>query len=449
GFFLVDPINVDDSMRQKIFDQYEKDWKEWPGDKGAPYLDTDNNNKYDPEIDIPGVPSAPQTIWISYNDDSSETLYAVPPTGIETQETYWAYNYAGTAGNIAFKRVKLIYNGLPSSSKSSYIEKMYITQWADPDIYSSSDDFVGCDTLLNLGYAYDARFQGFYYLNPHFDLKYLTAGYTILQAPAYKTDNFSDSAVIDFRWCRGYKSAVPKPMSSFVYYAPGGDYIEYDPVWGLYNQMMGLNRYGTPFPDTIAERSTYGTYLLPGDPVSGTGKIDGYYDPPSDRRILIVTGPFNMQLRDTVEVVIALVGGFGTDNLNCITELRRNVQTAELIYYSLVDSITNEKISAPIRKKEPGQYVLYQNYPNPFNSSTIIKYRLPEPAHVKLVIYDILGGIVKVLVNESKAAGNHQVEFNSAGLASGIYIYRISFDNTSSRLVYDNLTKSCKLIVIK
>ncbi|MGE5858942.1 MAG: T9SS type A sorting domain-containing protein, partial [Ignavibacteria bacterium] len=130
-------------------------------------------------------------------------------------------------------------------------------------------------------------------------------------------------------------------------------------------------------------------------------------------------------------------------------ELRRNVQTAELIYYSLVDSITNEKISAPIRKKEPGQYVLYQNYPNPFNSSTIIKYRLPEPAHVKLVIYDILGGIVKVLVNESKAAGNHQVEFNSAGLASGIYIYRISFDNTSSRLVYDNLTKSCKLIVIK
>jgi len=56
---------------------------------------------------------------------------------------------------------------------------------------------------------------------------------------------------------------------------------------------------------------------------------------------------------------------------------------------------------------------------------------------------------VKVLVNESKDSGKYSVEFNSAGLASGIYIYRISLDNPSSRLVYDNLTKSCKLIVIK
>jgi hypothetical protein len=329
---------------------------------------------------------------------------------------------------------------------------MYIAQWADPDIYAAVDDFVGCDTSLNLGYAYDARMDEVYFLG----LKPLSAGYTILQGPAYKTDNASDSAVIDFRWRKGFKSFTPKLMSSFSYYLPGwspGVDLD-DPDWGdaalqEYYLMNGLKWDGTPFPDTIAEKSAYGTYLLPGDPVSGIGKIDGNYHRPSDRRMQIITGPFNMKLNDTVEAVIALVGGFALDNLSSITELRRNAQTAELIYYSLVDSITNEKISAPIRKKEPGQYVLYQNYPNPFNSSTIIKYDLPEPAFVKLVIYDILGSVVKVLVNESKEAGNHQVEFNSAGLASGIYIYRISFDNTSGRLVYDNLTKSCKLIVIK
>ncbi len=453
SFFLVNPNNVDDSMKQKIFNQYEKDWKEWPGDMGAPYLDADKNNKYDPEIDIPGVPSAPQTIWICYNDDRSETLFASSPTGIETQETYWAYNYPGTTGNIAFKRVKLIYKGLPSSGSSSYIERMYIAQWSDPDIYAAVDDFVGCDTSLNLGYAYDAQLNSSYYREPHLGL---SAGYTILQGAACKTDNLADSAVIDFRWRKGYKYVHEKPMSSFLYYLPGwGPGVDLDKIdWGdaalqEYNLMNGVKWDGTPFPDTIAEKSAYGTYLLPGDPVSGTGKIDGNYHRPGDRRMYIVSGPFDMKLNDTVEVVIALVGGFGMDNLNCITELRRNAQAAELIYYSLVDSISNQKIRAPLRKKGPGQYVLYQNYPNPFNASTIIKFDLPEPAFVKLIVYDILGRVVKVLVNESKDSGKYSVEFNSAGLASGIYIYRISLDNPSSRLVYDNLTKSCKLIVIK
>jgi hypothetical protein len=243
-------------------------------------------------------------------------------------------------------------------------------------------------------------------------------------------------------------------MSSFLYYLPKWDIDYGDEDWGdlaifRYNLMSGLQWNGTPYPDTITERTEYGIYVLPGDPVSGTGKIDGNYDKPGDRRIYLITGPFNMKLHDTVEVVIALVGGFGTDNLNCITDLRRSAQAAEFMYYTLVDNITNNKIDIPVRNSAPGQYVLYQNYPNPSNSSTIIKYDLPEPAFVKLVIYDILGSVVKVLVNESKEAGNHQVEFNSAGLASGIYIYRISFDNTGSRLVYDNLTKSCKLIVIK
>ncbi|MCF8260651.1 MAG: T9SS type A sorting domain-containing protein [Melioribacteraceae bacterium] len=74
----------------------------------------------------------------------------------------------------------------------------------------------------------------------------------------------------------------------------------------------------------------------------------------------------------------------------------------------------------------PEQFNLFNNYPNPFNPTTIIKYALPKSAKVQLNVYNLLGEKVGELVNGQMKAGYHQVEFNSAGLASGIYIYRIS-----------------------
>lgn len=75
---------------------------------------------------------------------------------------------------------------------------------------------------------------------------------------------------------------------------------------------------------------------------------------------------------------------------------------------------------------QPLKFELYQNYPNPFNPSTIIKYSLMNSEFVSLKIFDILGSEVKILVNEIKPAGIHEVVFNAANnLASGIYFYEL------------------------
>lgn len=71
-------------------------------------------------------------------------------------------------------------------------------------------------------------------------------------------------------------------------------------------------------------------------------------------------------------------------------------------------------------------FMLEQNYPNPFNPATRIKYQLPEASQVSIKIFDILGKEIATLVNEFKEAGAYEVEFNSTGLASGIYFYRMS-----------------------
>jgi hypothetical protein len=68
---------------------------------------------------------------------------------------------------------------------------------------------------------------------------------------------------------------------------------------------------------------------------------------------------------------------------------------------------------------------LFQNHPNPFNASTIIKFSLKFPSHIKLNVYNILGAEVQTLINENKSAGSHQISFDAKNLPSGIYIYQI------------------------
>ncbi|MEM8485677.1 MAG: T9SS type A sorting domain-containing protein [Bacteroidota bacterium] len=73
----------------------------------------------------------------------------------------------------------------------------------------------------------------------------------------------------------------------------------------------------------------------------------------------------------------------------------------------------------------PESFDLYQNYPNPFNPQTTIGYDIPEPVHVSIRVFDVLGRPVKVLVDEEMQAGKHEVHFEASGLAAGIYLYQM------------------------
>jgi Ca-activated chloride channel homolog len=73
----------------------------------------------------------------------------------------------------------------------------------------------------------------------------------------------------------------------------------------------------------------------------------------------------------------------------------------------------------------PTTIALGQNYPNPFNPSTRIRYELPSELRVRLTVYDMLGRLVAVLEDGMRSAGVHEVEFDAAKLASGLYIYRL------------------------
>ena len=98
---------------------------------------------------------------------------------------------------------------------------------------------------------------------------------------------------------------------------------------------------------------------------------------------------------------------------------------------SILKQMMEPPDTAISREELPTAIRLYRNYPNPFNPSTVIEYDLPQSAHAQLTIYDLLGRVVAVLVDEVQNPGNHRVTFSTTDVASGLYFYRLMTPNGS------------------
>jgi hypothetical protein len=92
------------------------------------------------------------------------------------------------------------------------------------------------------------------------------------------------------------------------------------------------------------------------------------------------------------------------------------------------DTIGGAVIVTSVARTEsvPKGFTLLQNYPNPFNPSTKIQYTIGNAALITLKVYDILGREVAELVNGRQEAGSYTVSFNTKGLSSGVYFYRLN-----------------------
>lgn len=77
----------------------------------------------------------------------------------------------------------------------------------------------------------------------------------------------------------------------------------------------------------------------------------------------------------------------------------------------------------------PREFELAQNYPNPFNPSTKIRFAMPEHGHVTLRVYNTLGRQVATVINETRNAGWHEVNFDASNMSSGIYFYRLQAES--------------------
>ena len=93
-------------------------------------------------------------------------------------------------------------------------------------------------------------------------------------------------------------------------------------------------------------------------------------------------------------------------------------------------------LSADDEIELPGEFALHPNYPNPFNPETIISYDLSEAVNVRLEIYDLMGRMVNLLVNQNQNPGRYSVNWNASDffgqkVSAGVYLYRLQVGNKS------------------
>ena len=270
------------------------DYLNWPVGDGAP-LDSMGNPALLGDV----------MIWSVYNDadpDYHKNLSGLTsPLGVEIQQSTFAFNRGGALGNIIFIRYKVFNKGV------NQLDSMFVSAWSDPDLGGASDDLVGCDTTLSLGYVYNAT---------NTDTQYGGS------PPAVGWDFFRGPIVPS--GTPGVNDTLG--MTSFNKYINGTDPKGAEQT---YNYMLGLNANGTPVHEFADTTNAITTFQVSGDPVTSTGWRDSN---PADRRLMLSTGPFSMAPGDSQEVTIAIIVGQGTDRLSSITDLRNKDAAAQLVF---------------------------------------------------------------------------------------------------------------------
>lgn len=410
-------------------DEYEYNYDNWPADRGAPWTDKNNNNRYEKGIDTPAL-LGDEILFYTANDlDSgrvSRYFNKSLPMGLEVQVTSFAYSSVPELLNAVFRRYRII-------NKSAYnLTDMYFAYFGDPDIGEWMTDYVGCDSSLQMGYGYNSSAAEVSHtgIPP-------AIGYMLLSGPAVPEPE--SKAVVDFKWKKNFKNL---PMTSFTpmvkdYYQPLIPMMPRQSADDIYRIVRGQNYNGENMTDPNTKRVTL--FPLSGDPEQGTGWYEGKGWPggpmPYHRWLSVNTGPFTFASKDTQEVVVAMIATRGTNYLNSVTKLKSKAQLVRNFYFkNIITSISGDAYTAP------DAFRLDQNYPNPFNPVTNISYTIPKESHVGLTVYDMLGREVTTLVNKLQTAGEHVVQFNGTALPSGVYIYTLQAGD---------LRESRKLLLLK
>ena len=419
-------INSNDFVQFENDSTFTINMLNWPWHLGAPVVDGDGNpNNYNLEGGDRPELLGDQTLWWVMNDRGNEHLWSeVNPIGIEVRASAYAFNIPSEIGDLTFYRYTIL------NKNTEPLTEAYLSMWADPDLGDASDDYFGSDSLLHLGYTYNADNldeNGYEDLPP-------AVGYTLLKTPEADIDlidNNHDGQIDEQGESAGMYAAM-------MYFGGGGPFGDPSKGVDLYNNMRGLWRDGVPF--------TYGGYgrdysdsitrfLYTGDPVTQsfwslfrTTPEETRPNPSSDVRNVISSGPFTFEPGESKEFLVALVWAQGINYLDSVRKLKNIVANL----HSSPDSyLTTGYQPGQLEIPPEPSFVLGfdQNFPNPFNRITTFRYSLPKTMYVRLAVYDLLGREISVLTQGSQEAGIYTEEFNGSNLPAGTYFARLQLDH--------------------
>jgi hypothetical protein len=353
------------------------------------------------------------TAWCVFNDSvpAEERTTSYPtspeftsqnPMGIEIKQSVFAYspeNFPELA-NVVFIRYNLENKG----TVNSQFDSVYFSTWSDPDLGDYIDDLISCDTTLNSSICYNENDDSEYGSNPPAFFTTLLQGPPVYLPGLTYTDNNQnniydlgdtplDSALINLGTQLGtdyIEGATNLDITSHkgflkshpVHHDPGNPQeLRYAMLCRDLNGLL-FDPCTWEFGEVVGEDCNLVNplFMYSGDPVENKGWINIFG---TDQRLMMNTGPFDLEVGKPVDIIYAYIVGRGNDALNSITEGRKIVKDVRGFYSTNFTDIPVGVGSSEIAHI-PSEFVLEQNYPNPFNPVTTIQYSIPAGVNSEL-----------------------------------------------------------------
>ncbi|RME99549.1 MAG: hypothetical protein D6772_07565 [Bacteroidetes bacterium] len=342
GESSLDPDDIPDDVkywpaRGNRFFEEEYQFQLPDNDQGlAGFWDQNTNGLYEPDLgDYPIIEirrclaeepkSAPdQMIYWVYNDAGNAHRQTGSQTAVQMEIQVQAFAYATNddINNMTFQRYKLINRAIED------IDSTFFAMWIDPDLGCYDDDFIGCDTLRDLAYVYNAdALDG---ING-----------TVCADGVNTYEDEVPILGIDYFQGPLNERREELGLSSFTYYNredPNPGTTDPQTAIEFYNYISGSWRDGSPFTYggdgyQDGEPTRYAFTEPPNDPNGWSMCTAGLPINGGDRRTLQASGPFKLEPGAINELIIGVVW-VPDQNYPCpaITRLQRADDIAQDLF---------------------------------------------------------------------------------------------------------------------
>lgn len=289
-----------DSFTNDLYGQIPEVILNWPGkgnenlsyppqDYCAPFVDENNNGKYEPELgDHPRIKGDMAVWWVMNDVGNVHTNSQGLPLGVEVQVMAYSYQTNDHVNNTTFYHYTVI-----NKSDQQY-KDFYVGLFTDVDLGNSQDDYIGCDSTRNLGFGYNGDpFDEDGFSSLGYGLNLPMIGIRMLQLP--RTQDGEAMSMSSFGYANNGTGNTEDPHVASEYY---------NRLKGLWNDGEAMTEGGIGTSPLNPETK----FVYPGNPSDSSEWSECSANiTPGDRRFIQSFGPMKLKAGHKVNFTYAAI----------------------------------------------------------------------------------------------------------------------------------------------
>jgi hypothetical protein len=399
----------------------------------APFIDHNLDGVYNPyDGDYPDM-KGDQMLWWVFNDNKAAhgETNAQYNLGVEIHGSAYAYNCPSLTGTDTIINYTTFYHYDIFNRSDTNYQDVYFGIYNDVDLGNYLDDFVGCDTSLNIAFAYngDNNDEGTfgYGINPPM------INLAVLGGPEADLNDGLDNDHDGFTDETGEECL----MNYFLYYNNDFSVIgnPHDPksyyfrMQGLWSDSSHVTYGGVGYHSSLINTN----YMYSGFPYDSSGWSENYPsigsgpNTPSDRRLFVSQGPFSLPIHEKRSLDYSYIYTREPNSPNGpLTSFAVNrEQVIRIKHFFETDSFPCKHL---IGINEIGENNLgIKIYPNPAHDEIYVSLIDNVKGKNTCQITDVLGKNVMPLF----AVPSSDFKWNISGLKPGLYFINMKNERTN------------------